>query len=163
MVWSDTFEPYFMSDIGVNIKEESVNRTFWKTSSPLSLCSPPFRQAGNVWQGRGSPALGRARNAWLLSTPAKDSLWPRALLLVPPKWTGIPEWPPLNPIPRSSLSILSKASALPFQARPSSSALGVQNPCFNNWNTAKQHAQAASKKTYFQFLCCCDWRTASSA
>lgn len=85
---------------------------------------PPLRQAGKVWQGRGSPTRGNALNPRPLSAPAKDSVWPRARLPAPPKWTGIPEGPPREPRPSSSLSIRNRASALPFQARPSSSVEG---------------------------------------
>lgn len=84
-----------------------------------NVCLPPFRQAGNVWQGSGRPTLGRALKPALLSTPAKESLC--VLLEAPLKWTGMPEWPPREPKPNSSLSILNRASALPFHARPSSS------------------------------------------
>lgn len=51
---------------------------------------PPLRQVGNVWHGRGSPALGSALNPGPLS-PAEDSLCPNALLVAPLKWTGMPE------------------------------------------------------------------------
>lgn len=87
----------------------------------LNVRLPPFRQAGNVWQGRGRPTLGSALKPALLSTPAKESLC--VLLVAPLKWTGMPEWPAREPSPNSSLSILKRASALPFHARPSSSEM----------------------------------------
>lgn len=94
---------------------ETTTQRWWALTDRL----PPFRQAGNVWQGSGRPTLGRALKPALLSTPATESLC--VLLLAPLKWTGRPEWPPREPKPNSSLSILNRASALPFHARPSSS------------------------------------------
>lgn len=52
------------------------------------------------------------------SAPARLSLCP----ILPEARTGIPETPPARPLPtESSLSLLSRASVLPFQIRPSSS------------------------------------------
>lgn len=80
--------------------------------------SPPLRQAGKVWHGRGSPARGTTLNPGGPSAPARLSLWP----ILPDARTGMPDGPPTRPLPPgSSRSLLSRASVLPFHTRPSSS------------------------------------------
>lgn len=86
-----------------------------------------MRQAGKVWHGRGSPVRGITLKPGGPSAPARLSLCP----ILPDARTGIPETPPARPLPpASSLSLLNRASVLPFQTRPSSSTDQEERTCY---------------------------------